>query len=461
MLGLFISHAVAANPCADKLWIDAPILALNSLERTSPTSASGGIGGSGHAAGGIGGSGHTSDDGGPGTTTQTDTGGIGGSGHTAGGIGGSGLAGEDLGGSETAARTDSGGIGGSGLSAGGIGGSGFIGVISGFGSICVNGAEIHFDSATPVAIDGRRQPTESLQLGQMVTVTAQAHGADVYASRIAVVHAVVGPVQTVTRADSKIEILGQTLSLPPGTELLASLQIGDTLAVDGNRQPNGEILVTRIERVPTATNVSLMGPVTQAQGTRFSVQGLQVQLSATFRGAVPVAGQEVLVQGSLASGVLQADDVVLNPRFRFAGPVSQLDLQGYVRATAEVGVLNVDGARVAVDARTALPEGGRLPAAGARVHVFASVRPDGGFLAERVRIERPSRPEERQSTSATTRNETRQERGETGASEREAAVERSEAGGQRGGEVSRPDVSRPSIERPQIERPEVVRPDVM
>jgi hypothetical protein len=474
---------VYANPCTDQNWVAAPVLSLSPKESAQAVAAAtvarqsedgiggtgfaagpnrDGIGGTGHSPDGIGGTGHSPDGiGGTGLAAGSNRDGIGGTGHSPDGIGGTGHSPDGIGGTGLAAAPNGDGIGGTGHSADGIGGTGFIGVISGFGSICVNGAEIHFDANTSVAVDGQSQSVQSLALGQFVAVTAQAHAGELHASQIAVLHSVVGPVQSFNAADGKIEILGQTLSLPAGFAALNSVRVGDMLAADGNRQPNGEILVTRIERVSAGTNVSVLGPVTQTHGTHFNVRGLSVQVSANSRGTVPAAGQEVLVQGSLASGVLQADFVIVNPQLRFSEPVSHLDLQGYVRATADSTVLNVDGANIAVNAQTALPDGSRLPAAGARVHVFANVRPDGGFVAARVRVERPPRPEGGQITPATTHSEVRQGRGDSGTSERGGKVERNDSAARPEGELARPDISRPSIERPQIERPEVVRPDGM
>src|SRR3954466_4498615 len=83
-----------------------------------------------------------------------EAGGIGGTGARAeGGIGGTGVQAE-------------GGIGGTGVIAGGE--LGLIGVITGFGSICVNGVEVHYDSTTPVTVNGQPGAADALALGQTV-----------------------------------------------------------------------------------------------------------------------------------------------------------------------------------------------------------------------------------------------------------------------------------------------------
>ena len=76
---------------------------------------------------------------------------------------------------------DSGGIGGTGITAeGGIGGTGapaatelgIIGVIDGFGSICVNGVEVDYDASTPVSSNNAAVGTSALPGGVAVEVEA-------------------------------------------------------------------------------------------------------------------------------------------------------------------------------------------------------------------------------------------------------------------------------------------------
>src|SRR5262249_41510449 len=95
-----------------------------------------------------------------------DPGGIGGTGIVPGGTGGTGV--------------DPGGTGGTGVDPGGIGGTGqraeaeigVLGVITGFGSICVNGIEVHYDANTHVALNGDLSSASALGIGQVVSVLA-------------------------------------------------------------------------------------------------------------------------------------------------------------------------------------------------------------------------------------------------------------------------------------------------
>src|SRR4051794_7219997 len=73
-------------------------------------------------------------------------------------------------GSSAGACSDPGGIGGTGQRAEAE--IGVLGVITGFGSICVNGIEVHYDSGTPVAYNGDLSSAKALGIGQVVSVLA-------------------------------------------------------------------------------------------------------------------------------------------------------------------------------------------------------------------------------------------------------------------------------------------------
>ena len=71
------------------------------------------------------------------------------------------------------------GIGGTGAPASGpaisdrgIGGTGIVGVITGFGSVFVNGLEVAYTPTTPVTVDGVPDPDAVLRVGQLVTIVA-------------------------------------------------------------------------------------------------------------------------------------------------------------------------------------------------------------------------------------------------------------------------------------------------
>jgi len=204
----------------------------------------------------------------------SDPGGIGGTGINPGGTGATGV--------------EPGGTGGTGVDPGGIGGTGqraeaeigVLGVITGFGSICVNGIEVHYDAGTPVAFNGDLSSAKALGIGQVVSVLAVGAGRQARATWIDIVDSAVGPVTAVESAGTLLEVNKQRVRIEPSTVLgagleraqLASAQVGDTLRVSGLRNADGTIVATRVETAAPATRALAADAADPSLG-RFVVEG--------------------------------------------------------------------------------------------------------------------------------------------------------------------------------------------
>jgi hypothetical protein len=228
----------------------------------------------------------------------------------------------------------------------GIGGTGIIGVISGFGSICVNGIEVHYQPTTPIVEDqGLSLSSEQLALGQTVSILAYSASQQYIAKEIRVLHEVQGVVEWVNSTDGLFGVLGQTVHLPPA--LLEGFATGDTVMVSGNRLVDGSIQALRVENRAPLEHVSLMGPVELDQSSHdFRIGKQRIELSQ--RTMALKIGDEVSVNGVLKDGVLHVETLEVNPRLTFASRVDQLILQGYVRQSSD-NQLNVDGIQIQVN----------------------------------------------------------------------------------------------------------------
>ena len=349
-LASFHARSAVAHPCQEKQWIDTPIIARSlGLEGRGD-----GIGGTGRGQ---------------------DEEGIGGTGRSA----------------------DSEGMGGTGRSSPKSTPSsaqdlGFIGVIAGFASICVNGQEIHFNPATPIQIDGKSSDAAQLNLGQMVAVAAQSSAGEYYARSIAVFNTLVGPVEKIDPAGGSLRILGQTLLVAGNAIDLVNLTLGDRLIANGSRLPNGDILLTRLERAPQHDEVSLVGPVTQFDGDTFKI--FDATIRPTPGNALPAtlhSGQEVFVRGHLMAGTIQADTLVISPQLSFGDAVHRLDLQGHIRRIDGTDRMNVGGTDIRLDsAAEREPQNLKGLSEGVRVKISAKIEADGRIVAEQIRIERPA-----------------------------------------------------------------------
>lgn len=254
----------------------------------------------------------------PGAVTA-DPGGIGGTGQVAQqppGIGGTG---------QVAQRP---GIGGTGQVAdNGLGGTGIVGVVTGFGSICVNGLKVEYEADTPVQRDGQPVPPSALAVGQVVALQAAGPRGQLQAQRIVVLDATVGPLETVDAASGRFSVMGQpATALDPAA--LRGLQPGQWVRVSGQRLADGEIRATRVQPAePGPARVS--GPLARRADGGWQVAGTPLAAGAPVP-AEAAPGQEAAVTGEWVGGRLQARRVSLQPTRAAIGPVRSVVLQGYV-----------------------------------------------------------------------------------------------------------------------------------
>ena len=169
-----------------------------------------------------------------------------------------------------------GGIGGTGHQLdpeGGIGGTGVIGTITGFASICVNGLEVHFDNSAKVTENGKPSTSRGLAIGQVVVVEAGSTARGLEARRIAIVHALEGPITRPSNANPKgqIEVMGARVT-PVNAQMrnqLTQLKVGDWVQVSGHPAPDGGVLASRVARIDARETATISGradPATKQVG---------------------------------------------------------------------------------------------------------------------------------------------------------------------------------------------------
>jgi hypothetical protein len=424
-----------------------------------------GIGGTGAPqSSGMGGTGNRADNGLGGTgAVATGRGGIGGTGTMAGngsGIGGTG----DV-------ATGGSGLGGTGdVAAGGngMGGTGIVGTITGFGSICVNGVEIHYDSKTPTSIGDQPADAKGLAIGQVVSVNAQGVGQEVHARAIQVLYAVAGPVTRVDAANGRMQVLGQPVQMPPGPRPAAGFRPGDFVQVSGLRRADGVIMASRIQ--PTRPGLaSVTGPVTAVAPGRISIYGADIITASTKTPAGLSAGRVVHVTGRVGpAGQVLADRVVLRPDIPFGGHVTHLSIEGYVHNSGNRQLMNIGGAQVEISAGTRFASGRADELKDdVRVRISGRVGPDQRIHAERIEFEH-ERPEPAAASPAAT-HEAHRDHDHSAEHAHREHTERPEVPAPPEHDAEKPErperidtVEHPeSVERPeQVERPEAAeRPE--
>ena len=276
------------------------------------------------------------------------------------------------------------GIGGTGISPGiaedrGMGGTGIVGVITGFGSIWVNGIEVEYDAATPVRIDGRDAKGGDLKVGQIAVITASGSGARVSARSIAVRHEVSGPVEAVDADGTGFRVAGQRVSAAGRIWGNAVPKAGDWVAVSGLAGPDGGIVATRIDRRDPG-RVLVHGTLTEAGGAPH-IGDLALRPGSRLAAS---AGQDVVVSGRYENGVLvpetvSRDELAADPSSLFGRSVDRLIVESY--ASAGQGRLRWGRGQSAPVAGTL----GGLGAQPQRSIIEFERRPDGGLEAVGLR----------------------------------------------------------------------------
>jgi len=330
-------------------------------------------------AGGIGGTGAQPSGKSPGDTRK---------GKDRGGVGGTGIS-----------ERDGGGVGGTGISerdGGGIGGTGIVGVITGFGSVCVSGLEVGYDADSRVETDGEPSAAGRLEVGQVVVIDAERRDGGLWAKQLAVRNVAVGPIAASDVRRGEIEVLGQRVTVDDATLLVdtggAALGLGDFapgrfVAVSGLRRADGSVVATRIESRTPRERVSVCGPLSARGRDQLAVAGLTVVPPAA---GVPraVVDRIALVVGRLdaATGTLHAERI--EPSIDFGSAPARLSIEGFVQPRGPAGFridrIDVDVSKLGASAAVATSD--------TRVVVSGPVGADGRLNAERIDVVTPERP---------------------------------------------------------------------
>ncbi len=324
----------------------------------------------------------------------------------------------------------------------GIGGTGIVGVITGFGSVFVNGLEVGYTASTPLTVDGMPETDAAPQVGQLAAIVASEDNG-LHAVSIDLRHEVSGMVTSVTpsggipsggipsggfpgggfpgggipgavtpnglpphgvspngvnpnglNADGgTLVVSGQTVAIESATEGQRTVHPGDWVAVSGLRKPDGVIAATRIDpRMPGTVLVrgtAIPGPAAPGVGGpgpaggrpgEWRIGDLSVQPP---NGASIAPGANITVRGTLVNGGLSAatiypDVLSSDPAAFFGGHVRRMVIESYVSAA---------GGQVRLGHEWLAPSGRGVvvPAGAHRAIVQFERGPHGDFIATRLR----------------------------------------------------------------------------
>jgi Domain of unknown function (DUF5666) len=284
------------------------------------------------------------------------------------------------------------------------------GIVTGFGSVYVDGVKLEDAQAATVTLNADGTTTNAgLRLGQRVRAEHNGKGT---ASRVVVDAAVIGAVTAVDATAGTFKVAGQTVKANTdsaagpvtvyagGYTTLADVAATDLVEVHGTPVYDSvtrvyTVQATRIEKRTSIAAVRVSGTVSAVDTTAktFVLNGVTVSYgSATLLPATAslAAGQSVVVWAKTyvsgaalaASGVRVVtgakSDLPAATVAQLAGVVSQYD--------ATAGSFQVSGVTVKVASTTTVTPTTKTVANNAYVQVAGTVQTDGSLLATAVRI---------------------------------------------------------------------------
>jgi hypothetical protein len=187
------------------------------------------------------------------------------------------------------------------------------GVITGFGSIFVDGIHFQTTNAT-IRKNGQIVDQSQLAVGEVARIKGEKNDADQNgaAEEVDVDDSVVGPISAIDTTHDVVTVLAQMVKINGGTSFskdispadITGLTMGETIRVDGMMDSSGTIVATRIELASASDPLQVVGTVSGIDSTAhtFMINALIVDYSGAmldgFPGGGPSNGNVVRVQGT-------------------------------------------------------------------------------------------------------------------------------------------------------------------
>jgi len=141
------------------------------------------------------------------------------------------------------------------------------GVITGFGSVFVNGVEYETDAAAVSTDDNDAASESDLQVGMVITLSGEVNddGTTGSATKIHYEEQVKGPLESIDLAASTMVVFGQNIIFDELTNLdnliLETLNLGDFLEISGFFDDEGNLYASRIEKEDNVETLKVQGTV--------------------------------------------------------------------------------------------------------------------------------------------------------------------------------------------------------
>jgi len=309
-----------------------------------------------------------------------------------------------------------------GISGTGIGPGTVFGVITGFGSIFVNGVEYEIDNAS-FDIDGNTvdnsKPNLGLGIGMVVKLEVDDNGDGTgVATNVFYDDSIEGPVASVIADPSgdlnlkQIVVFGQTVIInattttfegvsfeddPANLNLPAGVAVGDVVEVSGFLAQDGSILATRVEKRSSLSSgndveVELRGTISGlTPDVSFSLAGVTIHITQPFE----LKDLTALANGQFVEvkGLYQPDGSVIAQEIELEGDSQDdisnssgaVSLQGFVTTAFNSSNQKLAVNAVLVDASAISSALTSLLVSGLEVEVKGTMK-DGELIADKIEI---------------------------------------------------------------------------
>ena len=280
------------------------------------------------------------------------------------------------------------------------------GVITGFGSVFINGVEYETDS-TEVSTDDNAGASETdLQVGMVVTLNGEVNedGTTGNASSIHYDEQLKGPLDSIDLLANSLSVLGQTIFFDDLTSLdnvvLIELVPSDFLEISGFFDADGNLYATRIEKETESTKLKVQGMVEMLDTVNktFTLSSLTIDYSSAvfddFVEADLAEGQEVRVKGlssALANDIFVVSKIKLKESKEEHEDGDDKHTEGFITSFESNSSFIVNDIHVITDENTEF-ENGSVDSLllNVRVKIKGEFNATGDLLAKEIRIHQRS-----------------------------------------------------------------------
>lgn len=257
----------------------------------------------------------------------------------------------------------------------GIGGTGVIGTIQRFGSIYVNNLRIAYRKNASVTIDDVPATASALRQGQVVRVIAEGRQTNLATNHIAVVHEVVGSVESVSAG--RLRVLGQEVST--ASIRAQRWRVGRRVAVSGIRRPDGVVVASRVDAAAPGAQDRVLGVVSKGVDGALYIGGQRLESVHEW-----LVGHRAIIVGVPVGSAFVAQSS-LSEMSLLTVPGLRVSIETIVARTGNRLAVDRD-LRVSAQQLSAQISDSRV----ARAFVVGTVRNDRSVAIDSVRVQAPS-----------------------------------------------------------------------